>query len=73
MIGLDQGDLPTEQYKGRAPESRRLFYVGLTRAKDEFHMTYSGWCVTQKGVKRGWGASEYLLELQSKLGSGNGG
>ena len=67
MLGLDQGDLPPKREPGQDPESRRLFYVGITRAKDEFHMTYSGWFISSyNGKRRDWGPSEYLIELQEK-------
>ena len=69
MMGMDQGKIPswaaTSERAKREP--RRLFYVGLTRAKDEVHMTYSGWITNKYGRRFDNGPSEFLLELQQKL------
>ena len=43
MVGLDLGSLPWRNERAEIlRESRRLFYVGLTRARDEVYMLYSG-------------------------------
>jgi len=40
MTGLEQGIFPRENKKGEdIEEERRLFYVGVTRAMDELHLT----------------------------------
>jgi superfamily I DNA/RNA helicase len=42
MFGLDEGRIPRQNPSPRdVVESRRLFYVGFTRAKSELHMMYS--------------------------------
>jgi DNA helicase-2/ATP-dependent DNA helicase PcrA len=69
MIGMDQGRIPswaasTEEAKR---EPRRLFYVGMTRARHEVHMMYSGFTVNRYGRRFDNGPSEFLLELQQSL------
>jgi len=67
MVGLDLGGLPwrNEQPAARR-ESRRLFYVGLTRARDEVHMLYSGYVDTGRG-RMHWGRSPFLNELEARM------
>ena len=67
MVGLDLGSLP---WRNESPdalrESRRLFYVGLTRARDEIHMLYSGY-VDVRGRRMHWGRSPFLDELEVRM------
>lgn len=44
LYGLEKGELPLER-KGEdpdVPEERRLFYVGMTRAREELVLTFTG-------------------------------
>ncbi|OEY90957.1 DNA helicase UvrD [Xanthomonas citri pv. glycines] len=67
MVGLDLGNLP---WRNESPEklreSRRLFYVGLTRARDEVHMLYSGFVDGRYGPMR-LGRSPFLDELEARM------
>jgi DNA helicase-2/ATP-dependent DNA helicase PcrA len=68
MMGMDQGRIPSwSATTARAKqEARRLFYVGLTRAKYEIHLTFSGWRTTP--YRRIYdGPSEFLIEIQNLL------
>ena len=67
MVGLDLGSLPwRNELPAARRESRRLFYVGLTRARDEIHMLYSGYVDTPRGRMR-WGRSPFLDELEARM------
>jgi DNA helicase-2/ATP-dependent DNA helicase PcrA len=72
MVGLDLGNLP---WRGESPtklrESRRLFYVGLTRARDEVHMLYSGFVDTPRG-RLHYGRSPFLDELEARMQEAGG-
>lgn len=69
MMGMDQGKMPT--WSARTVESkrepRRLFYVGLTRARHEVHITYSGFTVNRSGARFDNGPSEFVIELAKRL------
>lgn len=68
MMGMDQGRIPRWDATERGTrEARRLFYVGLTRAKDEVHLTYSGWTMNRYGRRFEQGPSEFLVEVQQRL------
>ncbi len=72
MVGLDLGSLPwRNELPAARRESRRLFYVGLTRARDEIHMLYSGFVDTPRG-RMHWGRSPFLDELEERMQAAEG-
>lgn len=72
MVGLDLGSLPwRNELPAARRESRRLFYVGLTRARDEIHMLYSGYVDTRSG-RMYWGRSPFLNELEARMQEAQG-
>lgn len=67
MVGMDEGTMPwTNEGEDELRESRRLFYVGLTRARDAVYMVYSGW-TSHYGRIRRLGRSSFVEELAVAL------
>lgn len=66
ILGLDNGILPTGRVGQDIREERRLFYVGLTRAKHEVHLTYSGFA-ERFGRRSNRGPSVFLDEVRTRL------
>ena len=64
LCGVEEGSLPRED--GDIEEERRLFYVGLTRAKERAHLLH---CRSRFlfGTRRDREASRFLLECDESL------
>lgn len=66
IIGVEQGKLPHE--RSEVDEERRLFYVGITRAKEKLFMSYVSKDEFHSFLTgKSGGMSEFLNEIDSKL------
>lgn len=69
MVGMEDGIFPHNRSLGsreEIEEERRLCYVGMTRAKDELHLSYAG-SRTMFGSKERQTISRFLREIPSEM------
>ena len=71
MPGLEEGRLPRYSAESDAAlaEARRVFYVGMTRARNAIYLLYSGWYKNRFGRIFDQGPSRFVEELRAALRS----
>ena len=70
ILGLEEGRIPYyNDSEETICEKRRVFYVGLTRARHEVHLVYSGWYENRYGRTFRKGRSRFVDEVQATLSS----
>jgi DNA helicase-2/ATP-dependent DNA helicase PcrA len=71
LLGMDQGRLAPwrDSTAEQIAEARRRFYLGVTRAKSEVHLTYCGFTESQSGYRFNKGSSRFLIEFQKRIES----
>lgn len=69
LVGMDAGRLPIYRASSQAEqaEQRRLFFVGVSRARREVHLLYSGFTQDRYGRRRDDGPSPFLVDLRNAL------
>jgi DNA helicase-2/ATP-dependent DNA helicase PcrA len=65
VVGCTEGNLPIvyADTPARVAEERRLFYVGVTRAKDRLFVT---WALTRSGAGRQREPSRFVAEMRAR-------
>ena len=70
LVGADEGSFPWSNVIAGSPqeeEDRRLFYVGVSRARNELHIL---WSKHVPGDRSRQGPSRFLREMHEKLKAG---
>lgn len=69
LLGMEHGRMPIYRATGaeQLAEQRRLFFVGVSRARREVHILYSGWTVNRYGRRFNDGPSPFVVELEARL------